>query len=486
MCSEDDVTGLLRPAAGFLDGVDCAAYDGMIADAAQRNLDASAGVTADWVCSDGGTDHGGSVPCFKAFTGVVSSTGGAYDYYCFVGVDGGGYNSVWFRQGGTNLSTTSLGWPTSGYSGDCAGVPAGMERVVFSALTSSGSLDSYGFGAGPGSGPQTAITTGTADPDRFWRCEITANTGSVYTLDSATFKESDPSYAPIQCPPVGAGEWGTHQTIYEMGGPDPLEVSDSDTTPEYQAAAADYPECLTGACVLSLAPTATPTVSCFSVPAPCADWFASPTKADDFECTYGTHAVDLAECNLYSPTFKPDAGVDGHGYADPLTGDELTAQTSPSSDQDAFGSDVQDPAAARQCFPTGWAVLNPVEWVMKPVQCALQWAFVPRASALESVNEDVQARWTASAPGAMISAVVAAISLDAPETGCEGMAVDMSWVPDAGLGTFYFLPACPGDFFEVWAGMFKVFLYGSVGLGGAIGITRNIAAIFGYRGVGGE
>lgn len=32
-------------------------------------------------------------------------------------------------------------------------------------------------------------------------------------------------------------------------------------------------------------------------------------------------------------------------------------------------------AETGECFPTGWGLLNPVEWVLKPVKCALLWAF---------------------------------------------------------------------------------------------------------------
>lgn len=39
-----------------------------------------------------------------------------------------------------------------------------------------------------------------------------------------------------------------------------------------------------------------------------------------------------------------------------------------------------------ECFPHGWGLLNPVDWVVKPVKCVLVWAFYPKTSMQTRVN----------------------------------------------------------------------------------------------------
>lgn len=44
-----------------------------------------------------------------------------------------------------------------------------------------------------------------------------------------------------------------------------------------------------------------------------------------------------------------------------------------------------------ECFPGGWGALNPINWVLKPVKCALVWAFVPTRSWSDLAPECVTA-----------------------------------------------------------------------------------------------
>lgn len=45
------------------------------------------------------------------------------------------------------------------------------------------------------------------------------------------------------------------------------------------------------------------------------------------------------------------------------------------------------------CFPGGWGWLNPVEWVLKPVKCALVWAFWDQDAADEIAELTVDTGW---------------------------------------------------------------------------------------------
>lgn len=101
----------------------------------------------------------------------------------------------------------------------------------------------------------------------------------------------------------------------------------------------------------------------------CRLWWDAPTRAQDYECRDGGQAVPILRCEPYRRFFEPNPEV-----ADPANSNP---QPEPSG----------EPA---ECFPTGWGMLNPVEWVLMPVRCALTWAFVPSPGALEAAAGTVQ------------------------------------------------------------------------------------------------
>jgi hypothetical protein len=485
---DDDVcmekNGLLTAAAGFLNGVNCDAYNNALA-VNQQNLDASATASYAPTC----LSTGYCVQLVKMATATSN-----FNRACFIGTGSAFVNgpqilvSVRTAAGGPsgNSSLGEFGTAVAGY-GDCSAGGMNMDRFTGAQLIDVGlTVYSYSISGGGATEESTpsVLSPGNANPDRQYKCTITSNTGGVYSASSESFKETDPNTMPIKCPPIPAPEWGTEQTITEEGGPAPLELQRKQTTPEYQASATNYPECMTGLCTLELYPTASPSVSCFTDPTACADWFEDPAKADNFRCKYGTHVVSLAECNLYSPTFKPDALDTGKGYGNPSTGEPLPGQTVKTNAQSAFGDPIQNPDGTRECFPTGWAVFNPVEWVMKPVQCAMQWAFVPRAKTVTDAEEHFQDKWKLSTPGKLVAAI-AALGFTAPSSGCQGLALQVP-VPnshgDPVLQTRYMLPACPGDFFAPWAPPFSILIGGAACVAGFFGARKLIGGIVGYGG----
>lgn len=56
------------------------------------------------------------------------------------------------------------------------------------------------------------------------------------------------------------------------------------------------------------------------------------------------------------------------------------------------------------CFPSGWGLFNPVEWVVKPVKCVLIWAFVP--DDLQGWSADQWEKMESEVPFSYIAAVV--------------------------------------------------------------------------------
>lgn len=322
------------------------------------------------------------------------------------------------------------------------------------------------------------------DPDRLLRCQITLSNGSTLTAETATFKETDEQLPAVNCPNEFPPELSvTNVTIWEVGGGQTHELYNEDTTPEYQAAAA-YPECSGGACLLDLRAVETG-VSCFQDPVPCADWFESPTKADDYTCWYGTHSVSLGECGVYAPSFKPEAKTSNAPYGDPLTGEPLPN----SNPENALDAPLVP--EGENCWGSAWGSFNPLEWVMVPVMCAWQWAMVPSPADVAEARETLKEKFDGSPPGKITAAVSTVLAGVEVPTGCEGVTVDFSWVKRDAFAdapfpdSFRMLQACPGDPLFPWA----VFSSLIVGAGMVVIAFRTVPALLGriftYGGVDG-
>lgn len=59
-----------------------------------------------------------------------------------------------------------------------------------------------------------------------------------------------------------------------------------------------------------------------------------------------------------------------------------------------------------ECWPDGWGWMNPAEWVLKPIKCALLWAFVPDGDAIASAFEGFQEELEAQFPFSMVFLLV--------------------------------------------------------------------------------
>jgi len=411
VCQSDGPGGILRSVAAVTSGVDCTAYD-MTADAiANANADAVAGTVGTRLCSTVDTS------ACVTFISTARWAGPNRDIQCWKTEGGSSSTQLrWIDAGGVDrtYSFANLAF-YFGLTGATCGAPSNAAADEDSPVVTYQFVNGGVVESGVGE-----VVTGTADPERFIRCTLRLVGGSVVTALSEGFHESDGAYAPTVCPDLPEGGQLEGWDIDLIGGPDELNLMTQDVTPEYGDWAATYPECAEGTCMLDLQKSG---LSCFTAPVPCADWFADPDKEATYQCRYGEHDVALSECTLYAPTFKPDATTTGETYGDPETGQ--AQPTSIPADQDTFGSTVQDPDSTRQCFPTGWAVLNPVEWVTKPVQCALQWAFVPRASVLQATTDTMTASWDAGI-GDKLGQVVAPFAALPVMTGCDGVPVDIN------------------------------------------------------------
>lgn len=147
-------------------------------------------------------------------------------------------------------------------------------------------------------------------------------------------------------------------------------------------------------------------VSCFSIPGPCSQWYADPNKAQNFRCTYGGAVVALSECNVYKPSFDTSAKTP---YGAP---DGTVPPPSPSNPTGEPKTPLPDPAGppgqpnpsdsdGTRCFPNGWGLLNPVEWVVRPLRCA----FEPSEASVRSATTKVRTAVETGGPGPLVTAI---------------------------------------------------------------------------------
>lgn len=316
---------------------------------------------------------------------------------------------------------------------------------------------------------------------------VTGSNGSKYSCRTDRFKETDATVPQPCSPQLPGGVWETRRVVELVPQTDTGYVPESNParkqwvstpSPEYIEWRETYPGCAGTVCDLDLKRNG---ISCFDLDEACANWATDPARDSIYTCTYGGSSISIDEClAAYKPTFDPVKRAAGEAYT-PVAGTPPGTPTS-SSPGAAIppGKVVADPEKARQCFPTGWAVLNPVEWVMKPVVCALESAFVARASVQDATTAAMAAAVSSSFLGQVGDAVHALADVVPSDAGgCGGIPLHLemfgSVIVDAPL-----LNACPGDDLAPAAVVTKSILTFLV-IAGAVGAcVRYIAGIFSY------
>lgn len=307
---------------------------------------------------------------------------------------------------------------------------------------------------GCGAGALTP-TQGSADPDRVLTCTITGDDGNDYTAQSVAFKETDGTWPAPACPTLPEGVGAQNLKIVQDGGGVKNVLTDRPAEQGYRDALAAYPECQTGLCTLELVRTVPAIESCFDLGDACNGWFQDAQKETKYACTYGAHKLSLNSCNVYAQLFDPAKRAAGQPYADPTTGAGTPGvQTGPTASGEAFKKPVQDPGGMRDCLGAS-TLSNPVSLVMVPVQCALEWAFVPREAVLMETAVEAKGSWDDTVVYKTVAAVTA-WDFKPVMTGCNGMAVDLGMFSPGG-GEVRVANACPGEpleqaaFYGSWA-----------------------------------
>jgi hypothetical protein len=129
----------------------------------------------------------------------------------------------------------------------------------------------------------------------------------------------------------------------------------------------------------------------------CVDWWLHPQRETTFRCGWGGNYYAASQCIALQTFYN---GVD----EDVITTNPTQPQPDPNTEGDPvqiggpaplpssrptrswLGRIVDEWAAGAtpdlmdSCWPSGWGLLNPLQWVMRPTMCALTYLFVPGTS----------------------------------------------------------------------------------------------------------
>lgn len=215
-----------------------------------------------------------------------------------------------------------------------------------------------------------------------------------------------------------------------------------------------------------------------------------PNWEPRIDCSYGPYVVTAGTCNPLERAYEPggspmtDANTDGNPSTRSDT--NLSGEPIPKTDGPAVGlvpgtAGQNSPDASAEegeCFPSGWAMFNPVEWVMKPVGCALKVAFVPDPVTVQTQTATIQQKFEDVGFSRITTAWLSTFEAAGGGSGCSGPTVQfqMSGVHQ----TLQPFNACSAPMSTVAGVSFAVSSIAIVLFGG-LGIARAIAAGFGFN-----
>lgn len=140
--------------------------------------------------------------------------------------------------------------------------------------------------------------------------------------------------------------------------------------------------------------TGTDWVECDPALENCVDWWSHTNRETRFRCGWGGDYYSASQCvalrDFYNgetedvittnPTQpQPDPNTEG----DPVQVGGPVPQPSSRPTRNWLSRIVDEWAAGatpdlmNSCWPSGWGLLNPLQWVMRPIMCALTFLFVP-------------------------------------------------------------------------------------------------------------
>lgn len=353
--------------------------------------------------------------CQEELTGKISFANGTYSGTYLDAQNSAGTHAGYAKTGnvfascpasgsggGTNIPLSARFSPATNADWQAAGKSASMVTVDHAVDWINPSPPAAPAGSA-GAAPKTITTT--------VRCLKSDGTTFDLSVDSPA---TDPGVTVPSCAASVAGSHAVNTTISAPHFP-------GDATPGniWQAAPtgnAQYPACdpTTAAtpCLLQIKLDGAP---CVVGAAGCVGWTSLLTTAPSrLECDWGTYVLPLSDCDVLERAYEPDGApaTKPNTDGDPATWDGTTPATDPGNqpsptptaepgtgtDPSASPSATADPGtgtnpspdpvpgtggqpdpsdpAAQQCWPSGWGMFNPAEWVLRPLGCA----FIPKTS----------------------------------------------------------------------------------------------------------
>lgn len=240
-----------------------------------------------------------------------------------------------------------------------------------------------------------------------YTCRDGAGVESVGTVTVAV--ASDLPEVPVEIPavecPAGSVLVGLTVTWVTTDGE---QVLYDYTAPEWvYDIPVEYPGCVGGECTIQLwriFSDGAPAEWCGVAGVGCQYWWSDANKAQNYECRYGAYTVELGLCAIYrkpgsvsqnAPViYDPSGRPIGIGQpvisTDPDDFKIFEPVPGPEPDPPVPGPEPEPLPQSGECFPSGWGVFNPVEWVYRPIVCGLTWAYVPPAGSLDGSIERVR------------------------------------------------------------------------------------------------
>lgn len=179
----------------------------------------------------------------------------------------------------------------------------------------------------------------------------------------------------------------------------------------------------------------------------CLDW-SSHAQAR-LQCKWGPYNMPMAACSMLERAYQPsgapmtDENIDGDPSTPPApnpapSGGGVPTEVPIPPDVPEPTDEVQIPGGSG-CWPSGTAKWNPLEWVMRPVQCALSWAFIPDGG-LDVYTDRFGAAWGSSDVGTWVSEVGGSASTLGAGVGGVGGCGGPQWTITLGGRDYPFRP----------------------------------------------
>jgi hypothetical protein len=98
-------------------------------------------------------------------------------------------------------------------------------------------------------------------------------------------------------------------------------------------------------------------------------------------CTYGPYTLTLEQCSIMEPAYKPggapanEPNTDGNPATKNFTepgGQTFTPTTTAPAPVPGGAGSPQPSSPEYECWPQGWGVFNPADWIAKPLRCAFE------------------------------------------------------------------------------------------------------------------